>query len=315
MSSSAPDLRSRSVLARGAVALFAAAILLLAGRASASVVPLTLEELVGIAEEVHTVEVLGTESYVYNGKIVTRAKFQVLETFKGTMSGQSEIDYLGGDFHIVSSQATGSPRLQEGQTEVLFLSYPIRQLSPGERARFNTSSPLISSPQLVGGQQGSFTVTKTQVDGFAPAVGENQTRATNLTRRQVVRSGGVAPRRESGEQIVITYGLFANEIHRLVAEQTAMVARRVPPRQLPGIRGEFHIPQRDPSRFVRRAFDPLPKIAYYSDEELLEINKKADAIRGNLGNPVEPESTQAPETIPDPADVSAPIETIKEDRQ
>lgn len=257
------------------LALLIALVLLGTGRhASASVTPLGIEELVAVADEIHTVRVESQECFVYEGKIMTRARVEVLETFKGTMTGHTDITYLGGRYRMIGMHAdTGMEGTKVGDEAVLFMSYPIRRMPAEARARFDASSPLISSPQLVGGFQGRFalTVFPETVPADSPVPQES------LLQTAVIKPRGASATRADGRPAPnVSYTDFAAAIHKLVQEQQELQkGGRATARKIGGVAGEFHVPTRRADNAVLRAFDPLPKLAYMSDTELAAVKARA----------------------------------------
>jgi len=266
-------MNTRAKSPASALLLLAALILTLAiPRAQASVIPLGLEELVAVAEEVHTVKVESTECFIYEGVIYTRAKVDVMDSFKGSMTGVTEVTYPGGKvgpLGMVSN--SGMEGTKAGDHAVLFLSNPLSHVTEAERARFNPDAPTVKSPQLVGGYQGRFTLTvypnTVPADSVVP-------RETLLSTARVSRASLGAPRRADGSLESVSYNDFANTIRQLVAEEKALRGRSAGS-EIRGIRGTFHVPARDKARSTARIFDPLPKLAYVSREELQEIRARA----------------------------------------
>lgn len=257
------------------LALLLALLLLGAGqRAAASVTPLTLEEIVAISDEVHTVKVESTETFFYKGKIFTKAHLEVLESFKGDLTGKTEVSYPGGEYRMLGMHAeTGMEAVRPGDHAVLFMSYPVRRMPAEARAQFDAASPMVSAPQLVGGFQGRFElkVFPNLVPADSPAPRETLLQTATVRRRT---SG--AARRADGTLETLTYPQFADAIRKLVAEERNLRSQgRAAAKKIAGIRGEFYVPQRREDNTVARACDPLPKIAYVSREELDEIKRQA----------------------------------------
>lgn len=253
--------------------MLAALILTLAPlRVSASVIPLDLEELVAISDELHTVKVESTECFVYQGTIYTRAKLDVMDSFKGTMTGTSEVVYPGGKIGPLQALSnTGMENAKAGDYAVLFLSFPLGHITDAEKARFNMDAPAIKSPQVVGGYQGRFDlkVYPNMVPADSPAPRESL-----LATAQVSRKVIGAARRADGSLQSVSYNDFANTIRQLVAEEKALKSRSAGT-EITGVRGTFYVPARDKARSTARLFDPLPKLAYVSAEELAEIKSKS----------------------------------------
>ena len=255
--------------------LLAALILTLAlPRAQASVIPLGLEELVAISDELHTVKVESTESFAYQGTIYTRAKIDIMDSFKGSMTGVSEIVYPGGKLGPLQALSnSGMENSQAGDYAVLCLSYSLGHVTEAEKARFNMDAPAIKSPQVVGGFQGRFDL---KVYPNTVPEGSPAPRESLLATAQVSRKGLGAARRADGVLQSVSYTEFANTIRQMVAEEKALRSRSAG-KEIYGVRGTFYVPARDKARSTARMFDPLPKIAYMSQEEVDAIKVRAAA--------------------------------------
>ena len=269
------QLRQRPPLAILAV-LLALFLLGTSHRADASVTPLSLEELVAVSDEIHTFKVESTESYLYEGKIFTKARLEVLDSFKGDLTGTTEVSYPGGEYRMLGMHAeTGMEAVRPGDHAVLFLSYPLRRLPAEARAQFDASSPMAQSPQLVGGFQGRFALKV--FPNLVPA-GSPAPKETLLQAGVVSRKSPGAAKRADGSLEAQPYPAFAEAIRKLVSEERGLRAGgRAAAKKIGGIRGEFYVPQRRADNKVARAFDPLPKIAYVSRAELDEFKRQAAA--------------------------------------
>jgi hypothetical protein len=268
--------------------------------APASVVPLTVEQMVAVADEIHTVQVLGSTTEVFEGKILTRQRVKVLESFKGELRGETDIVQLGGRRGPLAMQVDDIPMLKEGDTAVLFMSYPLRRLPQQERARFNQASPLVTAPQFVGGFQGHFSVQTAAVEGAGTLPAE--TRALRALRgASVRRTAAMSMTAGDGREPVADYSRFASEIRSLVAEEMRLRSTRTAPVRIGGIRGEFHVPARRKDSDALRVFDPLPSIAYASPEEIEAARARVRAEaegRADKAQPDAKEETQKTEDRP-----------------
>src|SRR5262245_52203113 len=106
-----------STLSRSVVRLLLAAALVSGlSVAHAARVPMTLEELVAVSDEIVAVRVLESHSHPYEQRtIVTTSKYQVLENFKGISKGEQEITYPGGKVGTLVMGVPDIPRLDKGE--------------------------------------------------------------------------------------------------------------------------------------------------------------------------------------------------------
>lgn len=251
------------------VALAALALLFPAG-VRAAVIPLTLEEMVAVADEVVVVRGTGTRSeLVSTGRIYTTADFLVVENLKGSMTGKSSISYLGGRYKDLVMVAPGIPSLREGEEAVLFLSKPLERLPEKAKAQYNPDSPMVNSFLVVGGHQGKFVISNQTAEGQKIRTGAEPIPAG----APVGRSLSTVPHTKAAGGAV-TYGEFAATVRGLVAKSQQKAATKGKGDTITGIYGKFAVPERgdDP---VARAFDPLPSMAYMSDAELKSLREKA----------------------------------------
>lgn len=235
----------------------------------AAVVPLTMEEMVAVADDIVTARVTATEEKFAGRQIVTTAKLEVVESFKGTLSGETEVTYLGGKVGKLVMAAPGFPTLKKGETVTLFLSSPVKRLPAAQQKAYNATSPVVASPQVVGGFQGVFRVMEsTQSDAVTKSGAVDL--STGVTRH--VNSNGATAAASAPQA---TYGELRAAIADLVASQKKLSSQKAAPKSIAGVRGSFVIPTKSTHPAVRR-FDPLPSIAYSSDEELKAIHKNLD---------------------------------------
>lgn len=276
MSSGTDSRRRRSAAQWWRAALAAAMLVLGTSLAPASVVPLTVEQMVAVADEIHTVEVLGSTTEVHNGKILTRQRVRILERFKGSLADETEIVQIGGRRGPVEMRVDDVPLLEPGETAVVFMSYPLRRLPEAERGHFNQASPIVSAPQFVGGFQGRFGVTVAAVEN-ADTLPETTRALRSLRGASVNRTTTMSLNAADGREPLVDYQGFAEEIRSLVAEEARLETERTAPVRIGGIRGEFHVPARRKESAALRAFDPLPSIAYASPEELEAVKARVRA--------------------------------------
>lgn len=297
-------MRMRQFVGALALALMAAV-----APVGASVVPLTLEEMVAVADEIHTVRVTKTESSFWEGKIITRADVEVVETFKGSLTGTTSLTYAGGRVGPVGMLSLPGTELQEGETSVLILSYASsRATTTAERNALDLSSPLVVSPQLVGGFQGRLllanpaaksaatpgaTATAPTASGMQTAEGTVSDLNTAVVRR-------MQPARRANAPAPVTYPELRTALHKLVSDSKALAASGAPARRIAGIRGEYHVPGRSELAAVR-ALDPLPELAYMSEAEVemirVQLREQAARRAAQANSPKPPSSgVQAPNT-------------------
>ena len=108
------------------LALLALAVLLTAASARASVVLLTMDDLVQHSQEVVRVEVLDTSSawgeWINGGEVIyTTARVRVTEAFFGAPPAEMEVTLIGGTIDGKTMYASGCPSLTVGEDAVLFL--------------------------------------------------------------------------------------------------------------------------------------------------------------------------------------------------
>lgn len=244
--------------------------MLLTSVAGATVIPLDIEEMVAVAEDVVTVRVEETRAEPLNGMIVTRAKVRVIESFKGTLAGEQELVSLGGTYKQLTMAVPEVPQLAQGEEAILFLSNPgLKKLAKSGKST-TTASPLALSPQVVGGWQGKFTIRREEGSSKAKAVGGAPVpEDAKVTRISAAREGTVmgadAP----------SYAEMRAALQSLVTQQKEMVTQKQAPKVLQGFEGAFFVPERSDSAVLRK-FDPLPDQAYMSEQELKELKVQFD---------------------------------------
>ena len=257
---------SMGMLRRFAVAV-ALGLLAFAGTAvRATVVPLTMEEMMAISDEVVTVRVTETTPEFANGIIITKAKFTVLENFKGAMQGEQELDVLGGVYKGIAMKPGGVPSLEKGEEAVLFLSNPYKRLSAAQKAQFHNSSPLVNKLNFVGGWQGKLNIVPGEGDSAAKSAAPIKATA-KVTR--VTASSSLEPIASVAPQ----YGQLSGALKTLATAQKQKISQKAATTSIAGINGKFVIPDRSADVAIR-AFDPLPSMAYMSDKELDALEKQ-----------------------------------------
>ncbi len=253
------------------LAVLLAGFALVSGRAEAGAVPLTIEEMTAIADEIVTVEVVETRSRVWNGRIVTDVEFEVLENFKGSMTGHQTITHQGGRYAGLVQHVPAIPSYRKGEQAILFLSRPFDRLSEQDKARFNPESPLVSSPQTVGGRQGKLGLERTA--GYAtPDWDKNSGIGVDKAAKV---SPGVATRSPQLPSAAPNYEQFSSALRDLANEQKSLKDNNESLKQIPGVYGVFSVPKRTSSATLRH-FDPLPQMAYYDDEMLDALRRAAE---------------------------------------
>lgn len=271
--SSIPRFRTNT-LARAVQALAAAAVLAafaaVPGRAQAGAIPLSIEEMTAIADDVVAVEVVETSSRLWEGRIVTDVQLQVLENFKGDMAGTQTITQPGGRWNEFVQIAPNLPTFSEGERAILFLSRPFERLSDKDQEGFNKESPLVQSPQAVGGRQGKLRIERTS--GYATA-GWDKSDGVDAAAKVSASQGSASPQAPADAP---SYGQVAGALHELSATQKALEGTKSSLRQIPGVYGVFSVPERT-NNAVLRAFDPLPQMAYYDDEQLDALRRSIEA--------------------------------------
>ncbi|MDK2972805.1 MAG: hypothetical protein PWP23_2560 [Candidatus Sumerlaeota bacterium] len=151
--------------------VLAALLLVAAGTARASVaVPLTVEQMAAVAQDVVHATVEESQVGVYDGKIYTRHRLAIHESLKGAnkSGGSMEIVAIGGDLGKLSAVAPGMATLDEGEEVILFMSNPAKRRAQKAASKalpaLDPNSPFNQSPQIIGGFQGKFEVVRRSVE-------------------------------------------------------------------------------------------------------------------------------------------------------
>lgn len=235
----------------------------LAAPARASVIPMSLEEMVAVSDTIITVRVESTESTIESGKIFTTAKLNVVETFKGKARTEETIVYPGGKYGKLVMAVPAVPTFRSGEEAILFLSKPLDRLPKNVRANYNSDSPMFASYSVVGGFQGKIPVMNLG-DASSPArKGDEPIPAGARVARAGANDAGTA-------EVVYNYQRVSEALHALVRVHRTRELQRGAQDRIPGIRGAFTVPERSADPVIR-AFDPLPNLAYKSDKELAQI--------------------------------------------
>ena len=234
--------------------------------ASATVVPLTVEEMTAIAEDIVTVRVEETKTSAFEGMIITTARCAVVDTLKGDMAGETAITYVGGSYGGLTLEAGGLAKLRKGEETILFLNRPYERLSKSQKAKVNVSSPLVQTPKIIGGWQGKLSLVS-DPEAAAKRKGTDPVPVKAGVSRLSPR--GVDPQPKNAPE----YQQVAGAIRKLAQSQQTLKSRGATLKKIKGVNGEFAVPERvkDP---VIRAFDPLPPMAYMSKKELEALKKQ-----------------------------------------
>lgn len=252
----------RSAFRRGGfVAFFALALAFLAPvGASAAVTPMTVEELLAVSEDVVSVRVTDVESKPAGGIIMTTAKFQVLESFKGAMAGEQTISYPGGRWRELVMEVPDLPKFQKNEEAILFLRRPDNVASRGGAA---------PSSAVVGGFQGKLSLRSGE--GLMNA--SRNMNAELPSSLKVVRGASSLETKMDASKAP-TLGTVRNALHSLAAAEMTR-SSETEFRKYAGVKNPVAVLPRDPGSPLR-AFDPLPSMAYATDAQLAEIQKKAN---------------------------------------
>lgn len=265
-------------LFRSIMMAFVLALGALAGTASAQVVPMTLEEMYAISDTVAAVRVEETRTEPYEGLIITKARVRSVEVLKGRLGAETELALLGGDYKQLSMRVPSLPMLDKGEEVLLFLSNPSEKLPRAARQKLDASSPLIASPQIVGGWQGKLSIVRSEAEKEMQITGSAPIPESAKVTRRGPRAGNVAL---AGAP---AYSEVRGALQRLETRQKAAEKdAKTSTRRIPGVPGEYRIAERTDDPVLRR-FDPLPSMAYLSEEELAELQRQA-AANGGLPAP------------------------------
>lgn len=220
------------------------------------VVPLTVEQMAALSDDIVHVQVKATESDIYNGKIITRSDMRVVESLMGKRDAGDEIEMvtLGGEYGKLATITPGLPSFEEGDELILFLGPPATRNARRSSTRLNPDSPLNQSHQVIGGYQGRFTIVREKV---ITQVGDRR-----LAREEakVVRSRDRSPVSTANAP---TLEAFRAEVVDVVTRQSARRSME----KIPGVTGMFSVAAEEPGALAIRRFDPLPRVASEGLEE------------------------------------------------
>ncbi len=231
----------------------------------AAVVPLSLEELVAIADDVVVVRVTDSRSRAEGRMIVTDAQVQILDSYKGKMKGTQTFTYPGGQIGPLVMATPDLAKLRPGEEAVLFVSRPIDRLSKEQKSRYNISSSANASYSIIGGFQGKIDIVEEVDPEAAQGVAKKSTDPVNVTARMARLAAGDTKPGDKAK--APTYAEFRNSLGKLVTKQREKAAQRDGYRNIVGVNGKFAVPDRSTDPVIR-AFDPLPSMAYMSKREL-----------------------------------------------
>lgn len=279
-------MRSRTLheinLYRSIAAFLCAMVLAAALPARATVVPYEIEEMVALAEEIVVVEVVQNTVTMPGKLVLTENTVVVLDTIKGQMSGKDVLVTPGGVYKGIGMQVAGSASLKEGEKAVLFLSNPLKRLPKERQEKIDWNNKYLASPKIIGGWQGKLVLEPGAEEEMAKGVKINGVNSAN----KVIRFGGNG---EKAMKHAPSYADFRAQLAALVEEQKRLEQSKSNLRKIGGARGEFAVPEMDKSRTAIRAFDPLPDIAYLSEEDLKllqqEVHRQAEQAQKNSSNP------------------------------
>ncbi len=238
--------------------------------ARAAVIPLSFEQLMAVSDEVVTVRVAEDKSEIASmGRITTSSTMYVVDNFKGKMAPGKKMTmtYLGGRVGNMVMEVPGIPRLKEGEEAVLFLARPLNQMPKALKDNYNTESPLVGGLQVVGGFQGKINILNETADGKTVRKSDESIPFNARVARVQMKSSAKLFKSD------MTYGQFRSSLAELAEKQKTKQAQKGRPDRIKGLRGNYAVPERSDDPVIR-AFDPLPSMAYMSDEELDALKKQ-----------------------------------------
>lgn len=228
----------------------AIAVLVICGNARASLVsPLTVEEMSAVSDDIVLATVTSSESEIHGGKIITRHELAVKDVAKGSApkSGTMTLYTLGGKIGPVGSMAPGMATLEKNEEVVLFLENPRQAVSKAKAAgaRVDETSPLNTSPMIVGGFQGKFNVVSTKENHDVPGG-----KSLEIEKERVFRG---TPGRTVDKGSMPTVDEFMSALKTLNSKSLPIrkTTRTVASRQ------DVEVPAADPNAKALRAFDPV----------------------------------------------------------
>lgn len=221
-------------------------------RASAQAVPMSVEVISAISEDVIHGTVEKQRQEMINSVPLTISSIRVAERLKGTSTAADgkpesvDVVSVGGttDYYGVKSSATVS--LKPGEEVVLFLSNPgRRRLNTTGPTTVNPESPMVKYPQVVGSFQGKFSVVRTQA---------TQQVGGQTTTHEVVSVTRPTPgRRQGSVETLPTLDVFKQQVRTLVSGNvpTQTTTLRLSPGADPLV-----VASPDPAMTALRYFDP-----------------------------------------------------------
>lgn len=275
-------------VAAGLAFLLAVLAFALPSRVSASVaVPLTVEEMSAIADDIVHATVETSETDLYKGKIFTRHTLRVEESLKGTAEkgGTMQTVTLGGRMGKIASVSPGLAQLQEGEEVILFVSKPAEKLKRRSEApvEYDMESPFIQNSQIIGGFQGKFSVVRQQVEHEAPG-GRRMTSET-------VRVFRAAPGRHVKPTECPTLKQFKDQV-RMVASDQVPVRRSE--REIATV-GKVAVSPENDAHQALRFFDPLPRRAAKARAAQAAAKPQKPAAKEEQPKTEEPKDENTPE--------------------
>lgn len=248
------DLRLRTGLRPLMAALALLAMALAPVGARAAVVPMTIEVMSAMAEDVvhGTVEKQRTE--MVNSVPMTVSTIKVVDRLKGTSTAANgkdekvDVVTLGGRTDYYGVQSSGQPEITAGEEVVLFLSNPgRRRLQAAGPEAANPESPMVKYPQVVGGFQGKFLV-KRELKTVRQSSGTVTTEEVRVWRQ-------TPGRRPGSFETLPELGAFKTQVRLLTS---GAVPTRTSIIRLSGSQQPLAVPERRADLTALRQFDPNP---------------------------------------------------------
>ncbi len=221
--------------------------ILMVHAASAAVLPLTVEEMSAVSDDIVHGTVMESESDIYGGKIITRHELAIHDSAKGTAGkGATMTLYtLGGKIGPLAATAPGMPTLEKDEEVVLFLETPNLSKLKAKGAKIDEKSPMNNTPLIVGGFQGKFSVVKGIEKHDAPGG-----KALEVEREMIFRQ---TPGRPASLNGMPTVDEFMSSLKTLNNKSLPVktVIRDI------GAKQSVEVPVPDKKNTALRAFDPF----------------------------------------------------------
>lgn len=233
--------------------LLVCAVLTVPAPARASVVPMSVEAMATVAEDVVHGTIEKQRQEMVNSVPLTISTVVVTERLKGVSTaadGKAEkldVVSIGGRTDYYGVVSVGQPTLAQGQEVVLFLSNPGRRRLAAGQVATNPDSPMVKYPQVVGGFQGKFDIVR---QSPAPATA-GPAAATEQVRVMRPTPGRAGVRFES----LPTLDSFKTQVRALTSGQVPMAPARL---RLTPQSEPVPVPQELAENTALRFFDPLP---------------------------------------------------------